>query len=114
MEEGNLCIDFAIGARQVQPVAPREAAKSAKYADQLRVHPDLRFRPFAVDLDGEIGPGAATTVCGWSRALATTRHRAGVPMGDPTADVVVAVGRAFTRGLVAQATAWLGRTRGAR
>ena len=30
MEEGNLCIDFAIGARQVLPVAPREAAKSAK------------------------------------------------------------------------------------
>jgi len=112
MEGGNLCIDFAIGARQVLPVAPREAAKTAKYADQLRVHPDLRFSPFAVDLDGEIGPVAATTVIGWSRALATTRHRAGVPMGDPTADVAAAVGRAFTRGLVAQAVAWLGRTRG--
>ena len=112
MEESNLCIDLTIGARQVQTAAGREAEKTAKYADQMRVHPDLRFTPFAVDLDGEVGPAAASILTGWSRALATTRRRAGVPTGDPTADVAVAVGRAFTRGLIAQAIAWLGQTRG--
>ena len=112
MEEGNLCIDLTIGARQVQTAAGREAEKTAKYADQMRVHPDLRFSPFAVDLDGEVGPAAASILSGWSRALATIRRRAGVPTGDPTADVAVAVGRAFTRGLIAQAVAWLGQTRG--
>ena len=112
MEDGNLCIDFAIGARRVQPVGPREAAKLAKYADQLRTHPGLRFQPFAVDHDGEVGPGAAATIAGWSRSLADVRRRARVPDGDPTTDVVVAVGRAFTRGLVAQAISWLGQTRG--
>ena len=112
MEDGNLCIDCAIGARRVLSVALREAAKIAKYADQLRTHPGLRFQPFAVDLDGEIGPGAAATIASWSRALASVRRRARVPDGDAIADVAVAVGRAFTRGLVAQAIAWLGQTRG--
>jgi len=112
MEAGHVCIDFTFGARQVKPAGPREAAKVDKYADQMRLHPRLRFQAFAVDLDGEIGPGAAAVLGKWSRALATVRRRAGLPTGDPTADVAVAVGRAFARGHVAQAMAWLGRTRG--
>ena len=111
-EDGDLCIDFTIGDRNVLPVGPREAAKIAKYADQLRIHPGLRFQPFAIDLDGEVGPGAAAKIAGWGRALAEVRRRARVPAGDPSLDVRVAVGRAFTRGYVAQAVAWLGQTRG--
>ena len=112
LERGYRCVDVTLGVWYIMTAAGREAEKIAKYADQMRVHPDLQFVPFAVDLDGEVGPSAASILAEWSQALATVRRRARVPIGDPTADVTVAVGRAFTRGLCAQVTAWLGQTRG--
>jgi hypothetical protein len=80
----------------------------AKYAEQMRLHPHLKFRPFAVDNGGEVGPQAAQTMGEWARSLAAARRTAGFPAGNPSADVNVAVGRAFVRAAVAQVYAWAG------
>jgi hypothetical protein len=106
--EGNMCHDLNQGARRVMTVANREKGKVAKYAEQMRLHPHLMFRPFAVDNGGEVGPQAAQTMGEWARSLAAARKTAGFPTGNPSADVCVAVGRAFVRAAVAQVYAWAG------
>jgi hypothetical protein len=108
-KEGRMCHDLNIGARRVMTAQVRERAKISKYAEQMRLNPDLLFRPFAVDNGGEVGPLAALTISEWCRSLAAARKVAGLPTGNPSGDVRTAVGRAFVRASVAQVRAWAGR-----
>jgi hypothetical protein len=108
LEAGHVCHDLVIGARSVQQAPLRERDKVRKYAPQMALNPHLKFRPFGVEYGGEIGPAAATTVAEWARSLAAARTIAGLPVGNPTGDVRVAVGRAFVRASIAQVHAWAG------
>ena len=92
-----------IGARQVLSASAREVAKRRKYAAQMAVHPEYTFKPFCVDLHGDVGAETAELLRDWSVSLAAVRRRHGVPPGDPRSDVLAAVARAFTRGMVSQA-----------
>lgn len=112
LELGHICIDVTIGSRRVASVTNRERDKSRKYAPQMALHPHLRFRPLAIDHDGDIGPEGTRLLREWSKSLAVLRSTAGCTPGDPFTDVTAAAGRAFARGLVAQARAWLGHGRG--
>ena len=99
-------VDVTIGSRLVGSVDDREIQKIRKYALQLRLHPDLKFSPFAVDLSGDIGNSALSMVASWSRSLVSRWSADRLPAGNAYGEVLVAVSRALTRTLALQATAW--------
>jgi hypothetical protein len=106
--DGAVCHDLNMGARIVQRVELRERDKVDKYRAQFALpeHRHLSFRPFAVDNGGEVGPAASLTLAEWAKSLAAARKISGLPTGNPTADVRVAAGRAFTRASIAQIRKW--------
>jgi hypothetical protein len=107
--EGGLAIDLTIGARAVASAGAREEAKRAKFAAQLAAHPHVAFTPFGVDLNGEVGPAAWRLMALWARSAAAAATRSGAPAGDTQAMVAAMVARPFTRAVLGQVTAWLGR-----
>lgn len=103
---GGMCCDLTVGCRSVETVERREETKVKKYAAQMARHPHLKFRAFAIDLSGEIGPDAWRTMQEWIASLGAQRAREGLPVGDIRGDVVGPVARGFTRAVVAQVAAW--------
>src|SRR5271170_3375300 len=100
-------IDITIGDRAVHRVELREFQKIRKYRTMMDAHPGLTFTPFAIDLSGEIGPAAADLISRWARRRAALRARDSIHPGNTNTEVAVAVARAFTRAITAQALAWV-------
>ncbi len=102
-----LCVDVTVVGGGVAAARRAEAAKTASYAPQMRLHPHLRFAPFGVASDGSVGVEAHRMLAMWTRSLCALRARDGEPAGSPRDDVEAAVGRAFVRVMIAQADAWV-------
>jgi hypothetical protein len=93
-----------------------ERGKRRKYGDEVARHFGMGFAPFAVDLDGALGPSAWGEMQAWARAISTKTDS---PFGYSEAvDFVAArIANAFVIGCVrqirafelAQGGSWVGR-----
>ena len=97
-----VCHDITIRAVDGTALAGVENDKIKKYKPFFDSYPGLGFQPFAVSLDGNIGPQAAATLQRWARRLAASRIAVGEPAGQPHDDVLRAFARAFAAVIVAQ------------
>jgi hypothetical protein len=78
-----------------------EDAKQRKYATEVAKSPGMGFAPFALDLNGGIGPSAWTQMSGWATAVAA-RDDAVWERGQALDLIVGRVAHAFVVGVARQ------------
>lgn len=79
--------------------ANREQRKISKYSAEVARHPELGFRPFAIDLDGRLGPSAWNLMLDWARIQAS-RKATGRALPESRDWVISTIAYAFATGSI--------------
>lgn len=79
--------------------AHREQMKITKYSTEVARHPELGFKPFAIDLDGRLGPSAWTLLQEWARIQAS-RKATGRSLAEARDWVIATIAHAFATGTI--------------
>jgi hypothetical protein len=85
-----LAVDVTVVSRWSQNVEKAEEEKRTKYATYLAGCPSLGFCPFALDLNGGVGPAAWAEMVNWAHIIArqpTKMVSYGVVLGEVVAEV---------------------------
>ena len=98
-----VAIDLVIRTAYGLTVNQSEVAKGNKYAEQLKLRPDVGFLPFGVDLHGRLGRAAAAKLGEYTRMTATAIARDGSGATRARMAAPVTFARAFARAIAAQA-----------